>query len=87
MITHNVDEMQAGEIINYFREQRGCHILVYHTRDIYQSEFTERFSDLDWTGFLTLCDQLDIDVMFDREEKHLAQWHTMNIIRSFFNQK
>lgn len=87
MNTHNVDEMQTGEIINYLREQRGYHILVNLTRDMYQSEFRERFSDLGWTDFLTFCDQLDNELMLERAEKYLAQWHAMNIIRNSFNQE
>ena len=82
-----IDDIQTGEIINYLRDNRGCHILVNMTKEMYSAEFGEKFSDIDWTDFVTFCYQLDNDLMYKRAEKYLGQWHTICIIRNSFNEE
>lgn len=82
-----IEEMQTGEIINYLRDNRGYHVQVNFTRDMYFTEFKAKFSELSWREFLMYCDHLDNELMFDRAEKYLKQWQTANIIRTSFDKE
>lgn len=76
----SIAELETWEIINYLRDERGYHVLVNFTRDMYFTQFGVKFSDTGWMEFLRYADGLDNQHMFSRSENYFRQWYGDKLI-------
>lgn len=76
----DIDKLETWEIINYLRDERGYHVLVNFTRDMYFTQLGVKFSDEAWKEFLRYADGLDNQQMFERAEEYFRQWEGNKVI-------